>query len=43
MTLCINVQGKGCIIRTVVRIVGMYRMSHVYNTKCSRLQTVSKK
>ena len=25
------------IIRTVVRIVGMGRMSHIYNTKCSRL------
>ena len=27
----------GGIIRTVVRIVGMGRMSHVCNTKCSRL------
>ena len=26
-----------CIIRTVVRIVGMGRMSHICNTKCSRL------
>ena len=25
------------IIRTVVRIVGMGRMSHICNTKCSRL------
>ena len=25
------------IIRTVVRIVGMGRMSHIYNTKCSRI------
>ena len=25
------------IIRTVVRIAGMGRMSHIYNTKCSRL------
>ena len=25
------------IIRTVVRIVGMGRMSHIYNIKCSRL------
>ena len=27
----------GHIIRTVVRIVGMGRMSHICNTKCSRL------
>ena len=27
----------GLIIRTVVRIVGMDRMSHICNTKCSRL------
>ena len=27
----------GPIIRTVVRIVGMGRMSHICNTKCSRL------
>ena len=31
------------IIRTVVRIVGMSRMSHICNTKCSRLKSSSKK
>ena len=31
------------IIRTVVRIVGMGRMSHICNTKCSRLQSCSRK
>ena len=30
------------IIRTVVRIVGMFRMSHICNTKCSRLYSCSK-
>ena len=30
-------QTFNCIIRTVVRIVGMGRMSHICNTKCSRL------
>ena len=29
------------IIRTVVRIVGMGRMSHICNTKCSRLYSCS--
>ena len=31
------------IIRMVVRIVGMGRMSHICNTKCSRLQSCSRK
>ena len=32
-----NVTMETGIIRTVVRIVGMGRMSHICNTKCSRL------
>ena len=44
---CVNELAEVCclslpwIIRTVVRIVGMGRMSHIYNTKCSRLRQYS--
>ena len=38
--ICVTVSSEKVlklIIRTVVRIVGMGRMSHICNTKCSRL------